>query len=66
MRVGDLVRLSSSGNKLSTNWAYKRQMGIIIQVRPSIENPYQIRWLGKFSFIRWFKRYEIKKVKPIS
>ena len=68
MQVGDLVTLSSAGCKLGMNWAYKDDIGIIVQIKSNVENPYQIRWMQSTwrKGLYWFKRYEIKKAKPIS
>ena len=73
MKVGDLVVLSAAGYKLAANWAHRDAIGVILQVHSTVENPYQIKWLGKYDTLTpynrdayWFKRYEIKKAKPIS
>ena len=66
MKVGDLVVLSAAGQKIDANWAHKGEMGIIIQINSTVENPYQIKWLSHPQYAYWFKRYEIKKAKPIS
>ena len=67
MKVGDLVVLSSAGEKISANWAQRGEMGIIISVKHTVENPYQVNWLtssrGHLSRTFWFKRYEIKKLR---
>ena len=73
MKVGDLVVLSAAGQKIDANWPHKGEMGVIIQINSTVENPYQIKWLGSSwsltpynRYAYWFKRYEIKKAKPIS
>ena len=71
MKVGDLVVLSAAGHKLAANWAHRGEIGVILQVHSTVENPYQIKWLGSSAtpynrYAYWFKRYEIKKAKPIS
>tara|TARA_B100000519_G_C13916471_1_gene284686 strand:- start:286 stop:498 length:213 start_codon:yes stop_codon:yes gene_type:complete len=70
MKVGDLVVLSAAGEKIAANWSHKGEMGIILQVNNTVENPYQIKWFTRRSGYGtghyWFKRYEIKKAKPIS
>ena len=66
MKVGDLVVLSSAGEKISANWAQRGEMGIIISVKHTVENPYQVNWLtssGVYRQAYWFKRYEIKKLR---
>ena len=68
MKVGDLVVLSAAGEKISANWAYRNELGIIIQVNHTVENPYQIKWFrgiqktDRYSY--WFKRYEIRHCRP--
>ena len=71
MKVGDLVVLSAAGQKIDANWSHRGEIGIILQVNNTVENPYQIKWLGQSTttynrYAYWFKRYEIKKAKPIS
>jgi len=65
MKVGDLVVLSSAGEKISANWASRGEMGIILKVKHSYENPYQIKWIAStiLTGTQWFKRYEIKKLR---
>ena len=68
MKVGDLVVLSSAGEKISANWRQRGEMGIILSVRHTAEDPYQVSWFrcssAHTTFLTyWFKRYEIKKLR---
>jgi hypothetical protein len=67
MKVGDLVVLSAAGQKIAANWSYQNELGIIIQVNHTVENPYQIKWFsghGNRHGHYWFKRYEIRHCRP--
>ena len=64
-KVGNLITLSAAGRNLSSNWAHKEDMGIVVQIVSSVENPYQIRWIqSRFQRAVWYKQYELKFVKP--
>ena len=67
MKVGDLVVLSSAGDKIAANWAQRGEIGIILSVKQTVENPYQVSWLTSSGVYAggayWFKRYEIKKLR---
>tara|TARA_R100000008_G_C3444099_1_gene95970 strand:+ start:132 stop:332 length:201 start_codon:yes stop_codon:yes gene_type:complete len=63
--MGDLITLSAAGRNLSSNWAHKKDMGIIVQISSNYENPYQIRWIhSKWQRAAWYKQYELKFAKP--
>ena len=65
MQVGDLVVLSSAGEKISANWAHRSEMGVVLKIYHTYENPYQIKWITStvLTGTQWFKRYEIKKLR---
>jgi len=69
MKVGDLVVLSAKGRKLKHNYHYYQGFGIIVEVYQTEKYyDFAIKWFckGRTAHNRkcWFKRYEIKKLKP--
>ena len=40
-KIGDLITMSAAGRNLSSNWAYKGEMGIVVQISSNYKNPYQ-------------------------
>lgn len=69
MKIGDLVVLSAKGRKLKHNYHYYQGFGIILEVHPTKKYyDFGIKWFceGRSTHNRrvWFKRYEIKKLKP--
>jgi hypothetical protein len=68
MKVGDLVTLSSKGNTLKGNKMFIGGVGIVMLVYEGQYYDFGVRWFPKKGFasnkVTWFKRYEIKKLKP--
>ena len=69
MKVGDLVVLSAKGAKLKHNYRFYEGFGIILEVYPAKGYyDFGIQWFceGRDAHNKraWFKRYEIKKLKP--
>ena len=69
MKVGDLVVLSAKGAKLKHNWRYYEGFGIILEIHPTRDYyDFGIQWFCDGRSVHnkrvWFKRYEIKKLKP--
>ena len=69
MKIGDLVVLSAKGAKLKHNHHYYQGFGIILEVYPAKGYyDFGIQWFCEGRSVHnkrvWFKRYEIKKLKP--
>ena len=69
MKVGDLVVLSAKGAKLKHNWRYYEGFGIVLEVFKTKQYyDFAIQWFCEGRSVHnkrvWFKRYEIKKLKP--
>lgn len=69
MKVGDLVVLSAKGAKLKNNYRYYEGFGIVLEVfKTKGYYDFGIQWFceGRNAHNKrsWFKRYEIKKLKP--
>tara|TARA_R100000030_G_scaffold97023_1_gene85660 strand:+ start:70 stop:309 length:240 start_codon:yes stop_codon:yes gene_type:complete len=69
MKVGDLVVLSAKGRKLKHNYMFYKGFGIVMEIYTRKEYyDFGIQWFckGRTAHNRksWFKRYEIKKLKP--
>jgi len=69
MKVGDLVVLSAKGSKLKHNYRYYEGFGIVLEVFKTKEYyDFGVQWFceGRNAHNKrsWFKRYEIKKLKP--
>ena len=69
MKVGDLVVLSAKGRKLKHNHYYYHGFGVILEVYPTKQYyDFAIQWFCEGRSVHnkrvWFKRYEIKKLKP--
>lgn len=69
MKVGDLVVLSAKGRKLKHNHLFYQGFGIILEVQPTKKYyDFSIKWFCEGRSVHnkrvWFKRYEIKKLKP--
>ena len=69
MKIGDLVVLSAKGAKLKHNWRYYEGFGIVLEVFKTKQYyDFAIQWFCEGRSVHnkrvWFKRYEIKKLKP--
>jgi len=68
MKVGDLVELSAKGRQRKSNARYLGGVGILLEVSNNTYYTLGILWIPKKGRMKnkigWFKRYEIKKVKP--
>jgi hypothetical protein len=64
MQIGDLVELSSAGNKAKQNSQCYDQYGIIMEIKGH-NHPYRIQWFRKdgSSHRCPMARYEIKKLR---
>jgi len=68
MRVGDLVELSAKGKNLKSNQKLLGAVGILMKISDHSYYTLGILWIPKKGTMKneiwWFKRYEIKKIKP--
>ena len=68
MKVGDLVTLSSKGSSLKGNSVFLRGVGIVMEVYQGKYYDFGVQWFSNdrnvYNRMAWFKRYEIKKLKP--
>jgi|TARA_R110000851_G_scaffold236006_1_gene388582 hypothetical protein len=68
MKIGDLVTLSSKGSSLKGNQCFLKGIGIVVQIYQGKYYDLGIKWFCEgrdaHNRIAWFKRYEIKKLKP--
>jgi hypothetical protein len=68
MKVGDLVTLSSKGSALKGNKMFLGGVGVVLQIYNGEYYDFGVRWFPKNGLpkgrVTWFKRYEIKKLKP--
>ena len=69
MKVGDLVELSAKGRRLKHNWLFYKGFGIVLEIFTKKEYyDVSVQWFCKgrnaHNKRSWFKRYEIKKLKP--
>lgn len=66
--AGDLVTLSSAGEKNQHNHTVKGLIGIVTRNRGNHSYPYQVRWIGRTDYSSQdpylpMKEYEIKFAK---
>ena len=67
MKVGDLVELSAKGSQRKANTSYLGGVGILMEIVEGRYYDLGILWTTKNGHmnngIKWFKRYEIRKMK---
>jgi len=68
MKVGDLVKLSAKGRALKGNSSFLGGVGIVLEIGKGSYYDLGVKWFCKNHRsnrrVAWFKRYEIKKLKP--
>jgi hypothetical protein len=63
IEIGELVELSSAGNKLEQNNDVKGMFGMVVEYLKHKDHPYQIEWYKLDGTTKPFpmSRYEIKR-----